>query len=109
MKTRRHGEHGDGYNFSLCSPCLRVFICLLFAWPSQAAKKPVEPAPPLTYSTPLAAAPGKITDVTFEGAVSGDAVGLWTSFPAEVTALPPEGGKIRYSLKLAEDVPVGIG
>src|SRR5437773_2256588 len=69
-------------------------------------EKPPEP-PPITYSIPAAALPGQTTRVTFHGAVSGQPLGLWTSFPAEVSRAV-EPGKFAFDLKLPADAQTGI-
>src|SRR5438270_3143106 len=87
-RTIQVGSHPD---FPLRSLRLCGYFSLVLIILCLAAKKRPEPPPPLTVSIPSAAAPESTTDLTFHGAAPGDPVGLWTSFPAEATALPSEG------------------
>ena len=88
---------------------LRLGGCILFCLLALAAKKPAPPPIPVTYSTPSAAFPGATTDITFDGAISGDAISMWTSFPAETSPLASENNKPRFRLKLPATASVGIG
>jgi len=79
---------------------------------SAAPKTPPPAAPPLVYSVPSAIAPGSSVDVTWFGDSLGKPLGLWTSFPAEVVALPGDNtqdGQAKFRIKLAPDTSVGLG
>src|ERR1051325_5106771 len=81
----------------------------LAAFSTDAAPKEKPPAPPpMTYSAPAAAAPGRTTRITLAGAVSGEPLGLWTSFPAKVTHPAETGKAATFDLEIPADVPVGI-
>lgn len=70
-----------------------------------AAKEKPPPPEPLTYTMPAAAAPGKTTRVSFHGAVSGKAVGVWTNFGAEVKRVEEDAA---FDLTVPQATPVGI-
>src|SRR6266581_526070 len=65
---------------------------------------------PLNASQPLAAAPGKTTEVAFSThTLGGKVIGLWTSFAAEARPSGDDAGQVRYQFKLPDNVPVSIG
>jgi len=93
--------------------CIVLLICALSASIAFSAQKTPPPAaPPVVYSVPSAIAPGSSVDVTWSGDSLGKPLGLWTSFPADVTTLPAGGapsGVAKFRIKLAPDVSVGLG
>jgi len=94
--------------FAVSQPAF--LLPMLLAGAALAARPAPPPAPPTTYSIPSAAMPGQETEIAFYGEELGKPLGLWTSFPAQVAPVGRSDAKeIRYRLKLADDVPVGIG
>ena len=92
--------------------CIPLLVCTLIASISSAQKTAPPAAPPVVYSVPSAVAPGSSSDVAWYGDSLGKPLGLWTSFPAEATALPgdsAESSQARFRIKLAPDVSVGVG
>lgn len=61
--------------------------------------------------TPWAVRPGEVTELTLHGTKLEGALKLWTSFPAEIEAMPPAAGgaAATFRVKLAADVAPGIG
>ena len=68
--------------------------------------------PEITFTSPLAVAPGQTTVLHFYGKNLDGATHAWTGFPAETTFLSPEEASdnksTRASVGVAGDVPVGI-
>jgi hypothetical protein len=90
---------------------LAPFVMLALPVAAFAQRRPAQPpAPPVTFSVPQAAEPGRTTEIAFRGIDFGDADGIWTSFPSKAErAAGGKGGGVTYRLTLAPDVPVGIG
>src|SRR5689334_13864821 len=86
---------------------IAVAAFLAATTPARAQRRRPEPPPPLSFSDPLAAAPGKATEVTFLGEFSGKPLSLWTSFPAEASLIADDHA-IRYRVTVPGDTPVGI-
>lgn len=68
--------------------------------------------PEITFTSPLAVAPGQTTVVHFYGKNLDGAMHAWTGFPAETTFLSPaeasDSKSTRASVSVADDVSVGI-
>jgi hypothetical protein len=88
-----------------------AFLLLALPGLALAQRRPAQPpAPPVTFSVPHAAEPGRTTQVAFRGVDFGDADGIWTSFPSKAErVVGGKGGGVTYKLTIGPDVPVGIG
>jgi hypothetical protein len=92
----------------ICS-CIPLLVCTLIACGQKTAPPA---APPVIYSVPSAITPGSSVAVTWYGDSLAKPLGLWTSFPADVTAPPADGaqnGQATFRIKIASNVSVGLG
>lgn len=92
----------------LLGPALVALLACL-ALTDQASAQPT-----LSAAVPGAVAPGKTTEVTFTGAKLDQPLKIWTSFPAQIEAVPgdpAQKGKTSLVCKitLPAGAPVGIG
>lgn len=70
--------------------------------------------PTISHSVPMAAAPGKTTEITLHGAKLQHPLRVWSSFPAQIEILPADpkqkaGTQAVCKVTLAAGVPAGIG
>jgi hypothetical protein len=93
-----------------------LLAALALAPTASGQRKRPEPPPPVSFSQPLAAAPGKTTEITFPlpadspaAAAKPRPIALWTSFPAEISFVSASAEGIRYRLTVPRDTAVGIG
>jgi hypothetical protein len=96
------------------SPWLRTAAPLAFAAAIALSGSQSRAQPALTAAVPGAVAPGKTTEVTLSGAKLDQPLKVWTSFPAQVEAVPgdpAQKGKTSLVCKitLPAGAPVGIG
>jgi hypothetical protein len=102
-------------SYLLKSSVFLAIGALALAPPASGQRRRPEPPPPVSFSRPLAAAPGKATEVTFPPPADSPAtakakpIALWTSFPAEVSFVSASAEGIRYRLAVPQDTAVGIG
>ena len=82
-------------------------LLLLLSWAPLTAKPPK-----IRSILPLAAAPGKTTEVVITGENLETVTGLWTTFGSKTTIVPEEkrnAKKLRIRIELPKETPVGIG
>jgi len=95
-------------------PLVRVLGALLAAFGLMSGHR-VWAQPALSSIAPIAAAPGKTTDLIVTGAKLDQPLKVWSSYPgAQIEAVPGDPnqkGKTQLTLKvtLPADVPCGIG
>ena len=68
--------------------------------------------PKIRSILPLAALPGKTTELVITGEGLQAVTGLWTSFDSKTTILAGEkdkGKKLRIRIEVAKETPMGIG
>lgn len=88
-----------------CKFCLPIAIA--FALCSAALADP----PDLTYSSPLALAPGKTTELVFHGKNLQGVKSIWTGFRSEsniLSQLDTDFKSMRASFRVAQSAPRGI-
>ena len=68
--------------------------------------------PTIKTILPLAAVPGKITEVVIEGRHLEKVTGLWTTFDSKISLIEGEkreGNRLRLRIDIPPETPVGIG
>ena len=94
--------------FSQRAPALAVGVLLFTLAP---VKLPAE-TPTIKSILPLAAAPGKTTEVVIEGQRLAGVTGLWTTFESKISIVEAgkrEESRLRLRIDIPEKTPVGIG
>lgn len=86
---------------------LPLVIVLIFLCGTLLGKPPT-----IKTILPLAAAPGKITEVVIEGRHLEKVTGLWTTFDSKISLIEGEkreGNRLRLRIDIPPETPVGIG
>ena len=89
-----------------------IILAVALLWAVSASVAVAQPA--ISHAEPMAAAPGKTTEITLHGTKLQHPLRVWSSFPAQIEILPAdpkqkEGTRAVCKVTLSAGVPAGIG